>query len=128
MLFLLTCVFSLRGQSNILTMICTWNEAAILPKNLSQWFTMRSEEALWALCPWTDSLNPRDLTLVKSLIKHSAVVSVPHFPRSSHCCEELHSVPFFFLPLPAVSKIGRIGDGGGGNTRCSFVNFAGKGS
>uniref|UniRef100_A0A8D2FPJ6 NADH:ubiquinone oxidoreductase subunit B8 n=1 Tax=Theropithecus gelada TaxID=9565 RepID=A0A8D2FPJ6_THEGE len=35
-------------QSSILTIICTWNEAAIPPKNLSRWFTMRSEEASWA--------------------------------------------------------------------------------
>nr|XP_030721213.1 NADH dehydrogenase [ubiquinone] 1 beta subcomplex subunit 8, mitochondrial isoform X1 [Globicephala melas] len=72
-------------QSSILTIICTWNEVAIPTKNLSRWFTMRSEEASWALCPLTDSLNPRDFTLMKSLIKLSTVVSVPHFPRNSHC-------------------------------------------
>lgn len=115
--------FFLRGQSSILTIICTWNEAAIPLKSLSRWFTMRSEEASWALCPPT--LISRDLTLMKSLIKLSAVVSVPHFPRNSHCCEEPRPFPFV---LPAVcphplrpSETGRPGGQRELSTRrCSF--------
>lgn len=69
---------------------------------------MRSEVASSALCPLTDSFISRDLTLMKSLIKFSAVVSVPHFPRNSHCPEDLILFSFFFLsaicsyPLPLL--------------------------
>lgn len=43
---------------------------ASLPKYLSRWFTMASEEASWGFVPSnSDSLIPRGLTLMKPLIK-----------------------------------------------------------
>lgn len=65
------------------------------------------------MCTLTDSFILTDLIFMKSLIKFSAVVCVPHFPRNSHYPEEPHSFLFFCLlsvtPPPPDWKDGKVG-------------------